>query len=149
MQRITTFLTFESKGKQAVDFYVSIFRNSYVNTSMTMPGADQLLHSSFVLDDQEFMAMDGGDHFKFADGNSLFISCDNQDEVDYYWEKLTVNGGKPGQCGWLTDQFGVSWQVVPKQLGELMAGSDHEKSQRVMQAMLKMGKIDIKGLEEA
>ncbi|MDB5161170.1 MAG: 3-demethylubiquinone-9 3-methyltransferase [Candidatus Saccharibacteria bacterium] len=148
MQKITTFLTFESKGKEAVDFYVSIFKNSQVNSSMVMPGGDQLLHASFSLDGEEYMAMDGGEHFKFEQGTSLFVTCQDQEEVDYFWDKLS-EGGEPGQCGWLKDKFGMSWQIIPKALGELMQGPDPEKSQRVMQAMLKMNKIDVAKLKEA
>jgi predicted 3-demethylubiquinone-9 3-methyltransferase (glyoxalase superfamily) len=148
MQKITTFLTFESRGRDAVDFYASIFKNSAVNSSMVMPGSDILLHASFTLDGQEFMAMDGGPTFTFEQGTSLFVTCDTQEEVDYFWEKLG-EGGEPGQCGWLKDKFGVSWQIVPKALGELMQDPDPAKSQRVMQAMLQMGKIDIAGLEQA
>ncbi len=148
MQKITTFLTFESKGKEAVDFYVSIFKNSKVNSIMVMPDSGVLLHASFTLDGVEFMAMDGGEHFKFEEGTSLFVTCDGQEEVDYFWEKLS-EGGEPGQCGWLTDKFGVSWQIIPTALGELMQDPDPAKSQRVMQAMLKMGKIDVAGLKQA
>ncbi len=149
MQRITPFLTFEKQGLEATKFYVSIFQNSYLDTAMTVPGTDQLLNASFVLDGQEFMAMDGGEHFKFSDGNSLFVTCNTQDEVDYYWEKLAADGGEPGQCGWLKDRFGMSWQIVPTQLGELMSSPDHNKSLRVRDAMLKMGKLDIKQLQDA
>src|SRR6266550_823584 len=148
MQKITTFLTFESKGKEAVDFYLSIFKNSKVNSIMVMPDSGVLLHASFTLDGVEFMAMDGGEHFKFEEGTSLFVTCDGQEEVDYFWEKLS-EGGEPGQCGWLTDKFGVSWQIIPTALGELMQDPDPAKSQRVMQAMLKMGKIDVAGLKQA
>jgi predicted 3-demethylubiquinone-9 3-methyltransferase (glyoxalase superfamily) len=95
------------------------------------------------------MAMDGGEHFKFADGFSLFVSCEDQAEVDYYWDALTADGGEPGQCGWLKDKFGVSWQVVPKQLGELMQDLDPAKSQKVMEAMLNMTKIDVEQLQDA
>jgi predicted 3-demethylubiquinone-9 3-methyltransferase (glyoxalase superfamily) len=149
MQKITTFLTFESKGKEAVEFYVSIFKNSQLNHLMVMPGGDQLLHASFSLDGQEFMAMDGGSYFKFDHGTSLYVACDDQDEVDYFWEKLSSNGGEPGRCGWLTDRFGVSWQVIPNALGELMANPDQAKAMKVRDAMLKMNKIDIAGLKQA
>ena len=114
-----------------------------------MPGGTQLLHASFSLDDKEYMAMDGGEHFKFEQGFPLFVTCQNQTEVDYFWEKLTEGGGEPGQCGWLKDKFGVSWQIIPTRLGELMQSQDHEKAGKVMQAMLQMGKIDIGGLESA
>lgn len=149
MQKITTFLTFESRGKEAVEFYLSVFKNSALSSQMVMPGTDRLLHALFSLDGQDFMAMDGGSHFTFTDGNSLFISCDDQQEVDYYWDTLTADGGEPGQCGWLKDKFGVSWQVVPKALGELMQNSDQEKAGRVMQAMLNMTKLTISELEQA
>jgi predicted 3-demethylubiquinone-9 3-methyltransferase (glyoxalase superfamily) len=149
MQKITTFLTFKSQGKEAVDLYVSIFKNSELTSSMVMPGGNQLLHATFTLDGQNFMAMDGGPTFSFAQGMSLFVSCEDQAEVDYFWEKLTENGGQPGQCGWLTDKFGVSWQIIPKRLGELMQDTDRTKSGRVMQAMLQMGKIDVADLEAA
>ncbi|HSX44452.1 MAG TPA: VOC family protein [Candidatus Saccharimonadales bacterium] len=149
MQKITTFLTFESKGKEAVDFYVSIFKNSKLHGSMVMPGEDKLLHAAFTLDGQEFMAMDGGPHFKFEDGTSLYVTCNDQAEVDYFWEKLGSDGGQPGQCGWLKDKFGVSWQIIPNALGELMQDPDMAKAQRVREAMLKMGKIDIAGLQQA
>ena len=115
---------------------------------MVMPGTNQLLHASFSLDGQEFMAMDAGPDFKFEQGISLFVTCDTQDEVDYFWEKLG-EGGQYQQCGWLKDKFGVSWQVIPTALGQLMGDPDPTKSQRVMQAMLQMTKIDTKGLQDA
>ncbi len=149
MQKITTFLTFESRGKEAVDFYVSIFKNSRVNGIMVMPDSDQLLYASFTLDGQEFMAMDGGSYFTFAQGTSLFVTCESQEEVDYFWEKLATDGGEPGRCGWLIDKFGVSWQIIPTALGQLMQDSDPAKAQRVRQAMLKMGKIEIEGRKQA
>jgi predicted 3-demethylubiquinone-9 3-methyltransferase (glyoxalase superfamily) len=149
IQRITTFLTFPDHGMEAVKFYTSIFKNSSVESSMVMPGTDQLLHAAFTLDGHHYMAMDGGEHFKFADGFSLFVSCEDQAEVDYYWDALTADGGEPGQCGWLKDKFGVSWQVVPKQLGELMQDLDPAKSQKVMEAMLNMTKIDVEQLQDA
>ena len=151
MQKITTFLTFKSGGKKAVEFYAGIFPDSKIDHAMTMPGSDQLLHAGFSLNGQEFMAMDGGDHegFHFSDGVSLFVACADQAEVDHYWDALTADGGTPGQCGWLKDQFGVSWQVIPTQLGQLMGDPDYAKSGRVMQAMLKMNKLIIADLEAA
>ncbi|MDB5165513.1 MAG: hypothetical protein JWM00_403 [Candidatus Saccharibacteria bacterium] len=149
MSQVTTFLTFKDHGKEAVDFYCSLFKNSKINQVMTMPGSDQLLHASFELNGTEFAAMDGGDHFKFEDGMSLFVSCTDQAEVDYYWDNLTADGGAPGQCGWLKDKYGVSWQIIPTRLGELMGDPDQEKASRVMQAMLKMTKINVAKLEAA
>ena len=146
MQKITTFLTFEKNGEEAVKFYTSIFKNSKINSIMSWEG--QLLHSSFILDNEEFMAMDGGPHFTFTDGISLFANCENQEEVDELWEKLS-EGGEKGQCGWLKDKYGVSWQVIPKQLGELMSSVDQNKSVRVRDAMLKMSKIEISELQKA
>ena len=148
MKSITTFLTFEKDGKQAVDFYVSVFKNSHINSMMTMPDGNQLIHASFSLNGQDFMAMDGGAYFTFTDGISLFISCKDQAEVDYYWDKLS-QGGKPGQCGWLKDKYGVSWQIIPKALGELMSDPDPVKSSRVRTAMLAMNKIEVAKLEQA
>ena len=150
MQKITTFLTFKSGGNKAVEFYVSVFKDSIINHAMTMPGTDQLIHASFSLNGQEFMAMDGGDYegFHFSDGVSLYVSCKDQTEVDYYWESLAKNGEK-GQCGWLKDQFGFSWQVIPNRMGELMSDSNPAKTNAVRQCMLKMNKIVIADLEEA
>ncbi len=149
MQRITTFLTFKDHGMDAVNFYTSLFMNSSINSSMVMPGSDQLLHAAFTLDGQDYMAMDAGDHFAFSDGISLFVSCKDQAEIDYYWDALTADGGEPGQCGWLKDKFGVSWQVVPKQLGVLMQSPDPAKAQKVMQTMLAMNKIVVAELQAA
>jgi predicted 3-demethylubiquinone-9 3-methyltransferase (glyoxalase superfamily) len=149
MQKITTFLTFESGGKEAVDLYTSVFKNSKINSVMVLPDNNMLLHASFTLDGIDFMAMDAGPGFSFAQGNSLFVTCEDQAEVDYYWNKLGEEGGEPGQCGWLKDKFGVSWQIIPKQLGELLQGDDPARSQKAMQAMLQMTKIDIAGLEQA
>ena len=149
MNKITPFITFKQNGKRAIDFYCSVFKDSHINHAMTLPGSDQLLYASFSLDGQDFMAMDGGDYFKFEDGISMFIECKDQSEVDYFWDALTANGGEPGQCGWLKDQFGVSWQVIPTRLGELMTNPDQAKSGAVMQAMLKMHKLVIADLEKA
>lgn len=144
-QQITTFLTFNNQAGEAAKFYTSIFKNSKI--TWTTPGPDgKVMWVSFEIDGQVFYALNGGPNFKFSDGISLFVTCDTQKEVDEYWEKLTANGGESGQCGWLKDKFGVSWQIIPKQLGELL-GKD--KSGKVMRAMLKMKKIEIKGLEDA
>ncbi|MBI1729854.1 VOC family protein [Candidatus Acetothermia bacterium] len=141
MQKITPFLWFDGNAEEAAKFYISIFKNSKIVSSNPMI-------VEFTLDGQEFMALNGGPKFKFTEAVSFFVSCKDQQEVDYYWEKLSAGGAK-GQCGWLKDKFGVSWQIIPKALGELMSGPDPEKSQRVMQAMLKMTKIDIEGLKRA
>jgi predicted 3-demethylubiquinone-9 3-methyltransferase (glyoxalase superfamily) len=149
MSKVFTFLTFKKDGLKAIEMYTSLIKNSEISHSMMMPGTEQLLHASFTLDGQSFMAMDGGDYFNFSEGVSIFINCDNQEEVDSYWEKLTADGGEPSQCGWLKDKYGVSWQIIPSRLGELMGDPDPVKSQKVMQCMLKMNKIIIKDLEDA
>ena len=145
---ITTFLTFASGGAQAIELYTSVFKNSKTHHVMTSPEG-HLLHASFELSGKHFMAMDGGPTFSFADGVSLFVSCNDQAEVDYYWDALTANGGTPGRCGWLKDPYGVSWQIIPTALGRLMMQPNPTASGRVMEAMLKMNKLDIAALEQA
>lgn len=152
-QRITTFLTFDGHAGEAVDFYTSIFENSRIVSSTRYgaagPGEEgSLMSATFELDGQRFHALNGGPSFTFSQGISLFVSCETQEEVDHYWERLS-EGGEPGPCGWLEDRFGVSWQVVPRVLGELLGDEDREKANRVMKAMLGMGKIEIAGLQRA
>jgi len=153
MQKITTFLMFNDQTDEAVNFYVSTFKNSRILSFSRYgeegPGpAGTLMSATFQLDGQEFMAFNGGPHFSFSEGISLFISCKTQEEVDELWEKLS-EGGEKSQCGWVKDRFGVWWQVIPTALMELMGDPDPEKSQRVVQAMLQMSKIDIAGLKRA
>ncbi len=153
MQKITTFLTFNNQAEEAVNFYVSIFRNSkIVSVSRYGEGGPgpkgAVMSATFLLEGQEFMALNGGPHFTFTDGISLFVNCTTQAEVDELWEKLS-EGGEKGPCGWLKDKFGVSWQIIPTALGELLGDKDPEKAGRVMQAMLKMTKIDIAALKRA
>jgi predicted 3-demethylubiquinone-9 3-methyltransferase (glyoxalase superfamily) len=153
MQKITTFLTFNDQAEEAVDFYTSIFPDSrIVSTSRygdAGPGPKgSLMTATFRLAGQDFIALNGGSSFRFAQGISLFVSCETQAEVDEYWEKL-AEGGEHGPCGWLTDRFGVSWQVVPRVLGEMLNDEDAEKADRVMNAMLQMSKIEIGDLEKA
>jgi len=152
-QKITTFLAFKDRGEEAVNFYVSIFKNSKIESlvrhSEGGPGQKGgLLHATFQLDGQRFMAIDGGSYFSFAEGISMFVDCETQEEVDDLWERLS-QGGEIQQCGWLKDRYGLSWQIIPSALGELMQDEDPEKSKRVMEAMLKMTKIDIKTLRQA
>lgn len=154
MQKITTFLTFQTNGAEAVEYYCSLFANSKMHGIHRHQGGGPLaegalLHASFELDGQRFMAMDGGDHFSFSEGTSLFVNAETQDEIDRLWDALTANGGEPGRCGWLKDRWGVSWQIVPPTLGQLMGGPDRERAGRVMQAMLKMNKLIIADLESA
>jgi predicted 3-demethylubiquinone-9 3-methyltransferase (glyoxalase superfamily) len=153
MQKITTFITFDNQAEEAVNFYVSIFRNSeIVNVSRYGEGgpgpAGSVMSAAFLLEGQEFMALNGGPHFTFTDGISLFVSCETQDEVDELWEKLSA-GGEKGPCGWLKDKFGVSWQIIPTALGQMLGDPDPHKAQNVMQAMLQMTKIDIAALKQA
>ncbi|MGH3039938.1 MAG: VOC family protein [Gaiellaceae bacterium] len=153
-KKITTFLTFDGQAEEAIELYTSIFPDSRVlSTTRYTAGAPgpegSLMSATFELAGQEFMALNGGPSFSFSQGISLFVDCETQGEVDELWEPLTAEGGKPGPCGWLTDRFGVSWQIIPRTLGELLANEDATKSQAVMQAMLQMGKIEIEGLQRA
>jgi predicted 3-demethylubiquinone-9 3-methyltransferase (glyoxalase superfamily) len=154
MQKITPYLWFNDNAEEAMNFYVSIFKNSRI-VSITRYGEDfmtgmagKVLTGLFELDGHQFMALDGGPHFKFTEAISLFVDCKSQEEVDYMWEKLT-EGGEPSRCGWLKDKYGVSWQIIPAVLGELMQDKDPHKASRVAQAMLQMSKIDIKALWQA
>ena len=153
MPKITTFLMFNDQTEEAVNFYVSTFKNAKIVSASRYgedgPGpAGTLMSATFQLEGQEFMAFNGGPHFSFSEGMSLFVSCQTQEEVDELWEKLS-EGGEKGRCGWLKDKFGVSWQIIPTALIELMGDPDPETSQRVVQAMLQMSKIDIAGLKQA
>jgi predicted 3-demethylubiquinone-9 3-methyltransferase (glyoxalase superfamily) len=152
-KKITTFLTFDDRAEEAIEFYTSIFPDSRITGRSYYgdagPGEKgSFMTGTFELAGQEFMALNGGSSFTFAQGISLFVDCETQAEVDELWERLT-EGGEPGPCGWLTDKFGVSWQIVPRVLLEYLADEDPERSQRVMEAMLQMGKMDIAGLERA
>ena len=153
MQKITTFITFNNQAEEAVNLYVSVFRNSKI-VSLSRYGEGgpgpkgSVMSATFLLEGQEFMALNGGPHFTFADGISLFVNCETQEEVDELWEKLS-EGGEKGPCGWLKDKFGVSWQIIPTALGQMLGDKDPNKSQRVMQAMLQMSKIDIATLRRA
>lgn len=153
MQKISPFLWFDKEAEEAAKFYTSIFKNSKIESvgryGEEGPGeAGTVMSVTFKLEGQEFMALNGGPQFKFTPAISLFVRCETQDEVDYFWGKLT-EGGEPVQCGWLTDKFGLSWQIIPNALSEMLNDPDDEKSGRVMQAMLKMVKIDIAELERA
>jgi predicted 3-demethylubiquinone-9 3-methyltransferase (glyoxalase superfamily) len=153
-EKITTCLWFDSEGEEAAEFYCSLLPNSRV-TDVTRygdagPGAPgTVMTVSFELDGRPYVALNGGPEFRFTEAVSFQISCEDQAEVDHYWDALMAGGGAPQQCGWLTDRFGLSWQVIPVQLEQLMDGSDPEVTQRVVDAMLKMIKIDVAGLEAA
>jgi predicted 3-demethylubiquinone-9 3-methyltransferase (glyoxalase superfamily) len=157
MQKITPFLWFDNQAEAAVKFYTSIFKNSkigkiarYDSAGEKVSGrpAGSVMTVEFELDGQEFIALNGGPIFKFNESVSFVVNCRTQAEVDHYWNKLSA-GGKKVQCGWLKDKYGLSWQIVPTVLNELMSGKDAAKSQRVMEAMLKMVKLDIKKLKAA
>ncbi|HYU64666.1 MAG TPA: VOC family protein [Candidatus Paceibacterota bacterium] len=159
-QKITPFLWFDKNAEEAINFYVSIFKNSKIVSIKRYPKGPlegpmkgmegKVLTALFQLEGQQFLALDGGPFFKPTGAVSFYVECKTQDEVDYYWSKLT-KGGEPKaqQCGWLMDKYGFSWQVIPKALPELLNDPDKEKADRVMQAMLKMKKIDIAGLRKA
>ncbi|MEO8556718.1 MAG: VOC family protein [Actinomycetota bacterium] len=154
MQKISPFLWFDDQAEEAASYYVSIFKNSAIlGVSRYGEGAPHpagtAMSVSFVLDGLEFTALNGGPQFTFTEAISLFVTAETQDEVDDLWDKLTSGGGEPSQCGWLKDKYGLSWQIVPPVLFELLGDPDPEKSGRVMQAMLGMGKLDIAGLRAA
>jgi predicted 3-demethylubiquinone-9 3-methyltransferase (glyoxalase superfamily) len=157
MQKITPFLWFNDKAEEAVKFYASIFKNSEIGT-ITRYGDEvaqvagrpkgSVMTIEFQLDGQRFTALNGGPEFKFTEAVSFVVNCNTQDEVDYFWEKLSEGGAK-SQCGWLKDKYGVSWQITPTALIEMQQDKDPKKSERVMHAMLQMTKLDIKALQQA
>jgi predicted 3-demethylubiquinone-9 3-methyltransferase (glyoxalase superfamily) len=153
MQKITPFLWFDGQAEEAMNFYTSVFKNSKIGR-VTRYGAagpgpkGTVMSATFQLDGQDFMALNGGPQFKFTEAISLFVNCETQEEVDELWEKLSA-GGRKDRCGWLKDKFGLSWQIIPRALGEMLGDKDPEKSKRVMQAMLQMDKIDTKTLKQA
>ncbi len=154
MQKITPCLWFDTQAEEAANFYTSIFKNSRIlEVSRFGEGAprpaDMVMTVSFVLDGQELIALNGGPEFTFDEAISLQVYCESQDEVDELWSKLTEGGGEESQCGWLKDKYGLSWQIIPTRLMELLNDPDPARSQRAMQAMLQMRKIDIPTLEEA
>jgi len=153
MPKITPFLWFNSNAEEAANFYASVFKNSKVKAVTRYSGAGpgpkgSVMTVSFELDGQEFTALNGGPQFTFTEAVSFVVHCDTQQDVDYYWDKLTA-GGQESQCGWLKDKYGLSWQIVPKALPRLLQQTDPKKAQRVMQALLQMKKLDIGALERA
>lgn len=153
MQRITPFLWFDNNAEEAMNFYVSVFKNSKINRvtryGVAGPGpAGTVMTAEFELDGQPFVGLNGGPHFKFTEAVSFTVKCETQEEIDYYWNTLS-EGGETSRCGWLKDKFGLWWQVEPSILGDLMADKDPEKAKRVMEAMLKMDKIDIEPIKRA
>jgi predicted 3-demethylubiquinone-9 3-methyltransferase (glyoxalase superfamily) len=154
MQKITPFLWFDNNAEEAMNLYVSIFKNSKIGTVSRYGDAGSgpkgtVMLATFELEGQQFMALNGGPHYRLSPAISLYVDCKTQEEVDELWTKLTADGGKEDRCGWLTDKFGLSWQIIPSLLGEMLGDKDPEKSQRVMKAMLQMGKIDIEALKQA
>ncbi|MDZ4817689.1 MAG: VOC family protein [Planctomycetota bacterium] len=153
MQKITPFLWFDSQAEEAAKFYTSIFPNSKITHVARYPEggpapAGSVMTVAFELQGEKFTALNGGPIFKFTEAISLVVHCETQQEIDHYWERLTADGGQPVQCGWLKDKYGLSWQIVPANIGELMTGSP-EKSGRVMAAMMQMIKLDIATLQNA
>src|SRR6266545_899955 len=157
VQKITPFVWFDNQAEEAAKFYVSIFRNSRIVTTARYgkAGAEasgmpkgSVMTVKFLLDGQEFVALNGGPHFKPSEAISFVVSCESQEEIDEFWEKLS-QGAETGECGWLKDKFGVSWQVVPAILGELVADSDPERSDRVIRALVHMKKLDLETLKRA
>jgi predicted 3-demethylubiquinone-9 3-methyltransferase (glyoxalase superfamily) len=148
MKKITPFLWFDTQAEEAMNFYVSVFKNSKVGHVSRGPDG-KAFTVSFQLEGQDFMALNAGPRFKFNEAISLFVDCKTQEEVDELWNKLTADGGEESMCGWLKDKYGLWWQIIPSALGEWMGDPDPVKSQRVMQAMLKMKKIIVADLKAA
>jgi predicted 3-demethylubiquinone-9 3-methyltransferase (glyoxalase superfamily) len=153
-QKITPFLWFDQQAEEAMNFYTSVFKNSKVlsiaHYGEAGPGPKgSVMTASFELEGIEFVALNAGPQFKFTEAISFVVNCETQEEIDYFWQKLTAGGGEESMCGWVKDKFGLSWQVTPVILAELYTSKDAAKSNRVMQAMLKMRKLDIKKLQEA
>ncbi len=153
MQKITPFLWFDTQAEEAANLYTSIFKDSKILTVSRYgdagPGPKgSAMTVSFQLEGQQFLALNGGPHFKFTEALSLLVNCESQQEVDALWSQLSV-GGSEGRCGWLKDKYGLSWQIVPSAMGQLMSDPDPQKSKRVMEAMLQMKKLDIGALERA
>lgn len=157
MQKITTCLWFDTQAEEAANFYVSLFKNSGIKNIARYPAEGQeitkkpagsVMTVTFELEGREFIALNGGPDFKFTESMSLVVNCETQEEIDEYWEKLTA-GGKEVQCGWLQDKYGLSWQITPPVLDEMLQDKDPEKAARVMKAMLQMKKLDIQTLQQA
>lgn len=148
MQKITPFLWYDDKAQEAATFYCSVFKDSKILSTMPGPG-ETAMGVTFQINGQELTAFNGGPMFKFNESISLFVNCETQEEVDYYWNSLIAGGGEPSRCGWLKDKYGLSWQIVPAALSRLLQDKDRAKAGRVMDAMMKMDKIIIADLEKA
>jgi predicted 3-demethylubiquinone-9 3-methyltransferase (glyoxalase superfamily) len=153
MQKITTFLWFDAQAEEAANFYVSIFKNSSIGKIARIPDGSPspkgVITVSFQLEGQHFVALNGGPKYKFTPAISLYVDCESQEEVDQLWSKLLSGGGREDRCGWLVDKYGLSWQIIPKVLIELLTDPDPQRASRAMQAMLQMSKIDVKKLRDA
>jgi predicted 3-demethylubiquinone-9 3-methyltransferase (glyoxalase superfamily) len=155
MQRITPFLWFDDQADAAAKFYVSVFKNSKITGTSHYTGEEpsgqkgSVMTVSFELDGQEFVALNGRPRFEFTEAVSFVVNCETQEEIDYYWEKLTADGGEEVQCGWLADKFGLSWQVVPAKIREWMEDKDPARTQRVMHAVMQMKKLDMAAMQRA
>jgi predicted 3-demethylubiquinone-9 3-methyltransferase (glyoxalase superfamily) len=154
MQKITTFLWFDGNAEEAANFYTSIFKNSRITNIARFTEAGPMpegtvMTVNFEIEGKEFVALNGGPEYKFTPAISLMVSCETQQEVDHYWSRLLEGGGQEVQCGWLTDRFGLSWQITPTVLMDLIQDPDRDKAKRVMDAMFQMKKLDIAGLERA
>lgn len=148
MNKITPFLWFDNQAEEAMNFYTSVFKNSRVHS--VTPGPNGIAQSvTFELEGQQFIALNAGPQFKFNEAISFFVDCKTQEEVDELWGKLTADGGEESMCGWLKDKYGLSWQIIPSALGGMISDPDPAKSQRAVQAMLQMQKIDIEGIRKA
>ena len=147
MPTITPFLWYDNQAEDAMDLYTSIFKNTKVLSVNKAQG--RTISVSFVLEGQQFTALNGGPHHKFSEATSFFVGCTTQQEIDHYWTKLTADGGEPGRCGWLKDKFGLSWQIIPNALGRMLNDKDAAKSKRVMNALLQMDTLDLKRLQNA
>ncbi|MBK9778482.1 MAG: VOC family protein [Anaerolineales bacterium] len=148
MTKITPFLWFDTQAEEAMNFYISIFKNSKIYNISRDPNG-KVFTVAFELEGQDYIGLNAGPAFKFNEAISMFVNCEDQAEVDYFWNALIADGGEESMCGWLKDKYGLSWQIVPKQLGELMNDPDREKSGRVMDAMLNMKKIIVADLQKA
>lgn len=148
MQKIVTYLWFNHQAEEAARFYTSLFKNARITE--VMPGPEgKAMGVTFELEGQEFIALNGGPEFNFTEAISLFVKCESQDEVDHFWNALIADGGAESRCGWLKDKYGLSWQIIPNKLGELMGHPDRERAGRAIQAMLQMNKIVIADLQKA
>ena len=147
MPSIAPFFWFDTQAEEAMNFYASVFPHAKVGTVSRAQG--RVMSVEFELEGQKFMALNGGPHYTFNEAVSFFVACETQQEIDDYWARLTADGGSPGRCGWLKDKYGLSWQIVPNAFGRLLGSGDAAQSQRVVDAMLQMSKMDVKRLQDA